>query len=80
MTKVVQLLLWYEWLRQLYLIFLSVANHTLKFLRDIEDRPVLDVEEINPKIYDHADEMAEVLVCLQGAFQKHLWALKSKSS
>ncbi|XP_060594531.1 uncharacterized protein LOC132748885 isoform X2 [Ruditapes philippinarum] len=38
----------------------KVAKKNLKFLTDKEEQPLLNIEEINPRLYEHVPEMQEI--------------------
>ena len=39
---------------------MSVENY--KFLKDLQDQPLYDIEELNPKLYSHVPELYELKV------------------
>jgi hypothetical protein len=44
-------------------IFL-VSKKNLKFLQDVEDQAVINIDAINPRLYDHVGEMGDIRVSL----------------
>ena len=44
------------------MILISVAKKNLEFLQDVEEQPHIDIEEANPRLYDHIPEIQEIRV------------------
>ncbi|KAK3587314.1 hypothetical protein CHS0354_011298 [Potamilus streckersoni] len=38
----------------------SVSKQNLQFLKEFEDQPLLNIETINPRLYEHVQEMEEI--------------------
>ena len=43
-------------------LFSSVSRHNKSFLQEVEDEPLLDIHELNPRLYEHVNEMNDVKV------------------
>ena len=41
---------------------ISVAKKNLEFLQEVEEQPHIDIEEANPRLYDHVVEIQEIKV------------------
>lgn len=48
--------------KKLRFVAVSVCSRNLKFLKEIEEDPVLSVQEINPALYKHVVDMSDMKV------------------
>ncbi|KAL3861959.1 hypothetical protein ACJMK2_007966 [Sinanodonta woodiana] len=58
----------------------SVSKQNLQFLKEVEDQPLLNLETINPRLYEHVQEMEEIRLLRLQLFSLKTYLFTCKQS